>query len=262
MDVALRSRKRPVRVSLRPARNGITVESKEPLAEEALADLKRMFRLEDDLGEFYEFLAKYGRPWAGEWKMGRLLRSQTVFEDLIKLILTTNCAWSLTRVMAERLAELFGEKTDGGCFLFPTAQVMAEKSEKFYRGVVRAGYRSPSLVRVAKMFADGRVNPATWSDPRRATEEIRKEILSLPGAGPYVADHMLRFLGRFDRLGLDSWARKKLKELWEMKKVPADSTIARRYRMFGSFQGLALWCDLTHDWFTTDQFKDWIRTKK
>ncbi|MFH1018014.1 MAG: Fe-S cluster assembly protein HesB [Pseudomonadota bacterium] len=260
MDLVLRSGARPVRVTLRPAPGGLRVESEERLLSRALADLRWMFRLDDDLGSFYELLGREERPWALDLRMGRLLRSQSVFEDLIKLILTTNCAWSLTRVMADRLAEKLGEKTMEGFSLFPTARTMAGKGERFYREVIRAGYRSPNLVCVARLFASGRVVPSEWLDPRRPTEEIRKEILALPGAGPYVADNLLKFLGRFDHLGLDSWARTKLKELWGMKKVPKDTTIARRYRTFGLFQGLALLCDLTHDWFTTDQFKDWIRT--
>jgi hypothetical protein len=46
-----------------------------------------------------------------------------------------------------------------------------------------------------------------------------------------------------------------------MKKVPSDTTIERRYKLYGDLKGLVLWCDLTHDWFTTDRFKDWIRTE-
>jgi len=31
-----------------------------------------------------------------------------------------------------------------------------------------------------------------------------------------------------------------------------DEAIARRYRRFGEWRGLALWCDLTKDWLEGD----------
>src|SRR5918997_729197 len=37
--------------------------------------------------------------WVARDGAGRLLRSPTVYEDLVKSIMTTNCSWSLTRKM-------------------------------------------------------------------------------------------------------------------------------------------------------------------
>jgi N-glycosylase/DNA lyase len=56
------------------------------------ATLRRMLCLDDDLSGFYALAATDpALSWACSGA-GRLLRSPTVFEDLVKIICTTNCA--------------------------------------------------------------------------------------------------------------------------------------------------------------------------
>lgn len=244
-------------VRISAAKNGVNVEG--PTTNRSLAAVRWMFRLDDSIDPFYQLARESDRPWVEERKMGRLLRSETVFEDLIKLILTTNCSWAFTRIMVERLIETIGDRTSDGFPLFPMPEAFARKREVFYRNKIRAGYRSPHLRTIGKAVAEGKLNPERWRDPALSTEQVRKEILDVPGAGPYVADNLLRFLGRYDRLGLDSWARGKIKEMWKKKKQPTDKAIEKHYAKFGTFKGLLLWCDLTRDWFEKDDFASWIR---
>src|SRR5919198_596737 len=78
-------------------------------------------------------------------------RSPTVFEDVVKTICTTNCAWSATERMVGALVEHLGEPAPGapptGPYgrAFPTPEAMADADEAFYREVVRAGYRGAYL---------------------------------------------------------------------------------------------------------------------
>lgn len=260
--LGLRTSRGPVTVTISSSPNGLAVEYDSAAPKiEIEKSIRHIFRLDDDLSEFYRAVANDGRSWLEPMRMGRLLRSQSVFEDLVKLILTTNCSWSFTRIMTDRLAEMLGEPMGEGIRLFPSPEQVASKTEKFYRDKIRAGYRSPHLPLLAKRVLKGDLDPNSWLDPKRPTEDVRKEILSVPGAGPYVADNLLKFLGRYDRLGLDSWARGTLKRLWKMKKIPADKTIERNYKKFGEYKGLVLWCDLTRDWFESDRFSDWIRER-
>ncbi|MFL5847427.1 MAG: hypothetical protein ACJ76R_00615, partial [Solirubrobacteraceae bacterium] len=58
--------------------------------------LVHMLRLDDDLSGFYARAAEDpDLAWAAHGA-GRLLRSPTVFEDVVKTVCTTNCAWSGT----------------------------------------------------------------------------------------------------------------------------------------------------------------------
>ena len=84
---------------------------------------------------------------------GRLLRSPTVYEDLVKTICTTNCSWALTKKMTANLVEKLGEKTSDGKSAFPTAQRMANVSAEFYKTEIRAGYRSAYFAELAEKTA-------------------------------------------------------------------------------------------------------------
>jgi 3-methyladenine DNA glycosylase/8-oxoguanine DNA glycosylase len=245
--VTLHTRSGPVVVTVHPAEEGVIVEGE--IDGEVIRDLRWMFRLDDDLSEFYQVMCHEDRPWIGQKRMGRLLRSQTVFEDLVKLILTTNCSWEFTKIMNNRLVENLGNRK-----LFPSPAALVEKSERFYRETIRSGYRSPHVPKIAAAVLSRKMDLEVWRSPDIPTDVIRKEILSIPGAGPYVADNLLRLLGRADFLGLDSWARGKLKKMWNMKKIPSDKAIEKKYKRFGTHKGLVLWCDLTHDWFEKNPF--------
>ena len=101
---------------------------------------------------------------------------------------------------------------------------------------------------LARRVAEGAVDPESWAREEADPDAVRQEILSLPGAGPYVADSLLRLLGRPSGLGLDSWLRSKYARVYHGGRRVTDRTIARRYARWGGWGGLALWCDMTRDW--------------
>jgi N-glycosylase/DNA lyase len=211
------------------------------------AQVAAMLQLDEDLTPFYRMCD--GDPavaWARERGAGRMLRAPTVFEDVIKMLCTTNCSWSLTRVMVARLVENLGLPAPSGRRSFPTPEAMAEKNEKFYREVVRAGYRAPHLVKISREAASGRLDLERLR-ALRDTAEARASLLALPGIGPYAAENLLRLLGHYDFLGLDSWCRGRLKELYPRARN-VDAFARRRYGRFGRFMGLAMWLDVTRDW--------------
>ena len=238
----------------------ITLRSHDRLSRAGIDEARRaiahMLRLEDDLAGFYRMTDEVDTPdlrWAATARAGRLLRSPTVFEDLIRMICTTNCTWALTKVMVTALVTRLGETAPGGLRTFPSPASMARRPEAFYRDVVRAGYRGAALRGLARAVAGGRLDVEAWIDLERPTEVIRKEILSVHGAGPYVADNMLKLLGRYDGLGIDSWCRRKFSSMYHEGRPVSDRRIVKFYSRFGSYAGLALWCDITRDWFEGDQ---------
>jgi 3-methyladenine DNA glycosylase/8-oxoguanine DNA glycosylase len=211
------------------------------------AAVTAMLRLDEDLAPLYALTDGDARlAYARVAAVGRLLRAPTAYEDVVKMLLTTNCSWSLTRVMVGRLVEQLGEPAPSGARAFPTPEAMARKNERFYRDVVRAGYRAPHLHAIARDVARGALDFEAWRGPGDDAA-LRKQLLALPGIGPYAADNLLRLLGHYGYLGLDSWCRGKLKRLYpRIRDVDAFAT--RRYRPFGQFAGLAMWLDLTRDW--------------
>ena len=212
-----------------------------------LADaVRHMLRLDADLSVFYEVArADPELSWAAAGA-GRMLRSPTVFEDVVKTICTTNCAWSATVRMVGALVNELGIEAPGGTRAFPTAQAMADAAERFYKDVVRAGYRGPYLRSLATDVADGRLDLEALNDQELPDDEVAARLLALPGCGPYATAHMMMLLGRYSRLILDSWTRPKYARLHGRK--ASDKTIERRFRPYRDYAGLAFWLYLTRDW--------------
>jgi N-glycosylase/DNA lyase len=251
-----RGRPRRVRISGGGrARARILVLGRTPspaAAERILAAARHVLRLDQDLSGFYG-LAADDRDL--DWVVtgaGRMLRSPTVFEDVVKTICTTNCSWGLTTKMVNALVSELGETAEGGdgplSNAFPTPEAMAAQPERFFREVVRAGYRAPHFPRLAGMVLAGEVDlEALGSPDGLPDDEVERRLLDLPGVGPYAAAHIMMTLGRSSRLILDSWTRPKYARLVGRRRV-SDDAIRRRFRRYGAHAGLAFWLFLTRDW--------------
>src|SRR5262249_9953081 len=96
---------------------------------------------------------------------------------------------------------------------FPTPEAMAAKSARFYEKEIRAGYRAAALAELSRAVASGKLDPEAWLSSDLPTEELKKRILAIRGAGPYTAENLLKLLGRYEGLGLDSWSRAKFSRL-------------------------------------------------
>jgi len=246
---------KPTKVKVSQDKNNLVIDSKRKLTAKELETIQWMFGLNLVLDDFFDLAHKHDRVWIKKYHMGRLMRAETVFEDLIKLILTTNCTWSLTKKMVSDLCVQLGEKS-GDTYCFPKPEVIARKKEDYFKTKVKTGYRAPYLVKIAKMVASGQLDVESWKTDNRPYLELRKDILALPGAGPYVAENLLRYLGKYDGLGVDSWVRGQLQKMWKAKKQPDDKAILKKYKQFENYKGLILWCDVTRQWHEgTDTFE-------
>jgi 3-methyladenine DNA glycosylase/8-oxoguanine DNA glycosylase len=208
--------------------------------------IRHMLRLDDDLSAFYVIAGEDpDLSWAAAGS-GRMMRSPTVFEDVVKTICTTNCAWSATVRMTTALVDHLGEQAPDGRRSFPTPSAMANADEAFYRDVVRAGYRGAYLRSLAASVADGILDLEALNDPELSDDEVAERLIALPGCGPYATAHMMMLLGRYSRLILDSWTRPTYARLNGRKAT--DKTIERRFRRYREYAGLAFWLYLTRDW--------------
>jgi N-glycosylase/DNA lyase len=229
----------------------LRLESARPLRGSAAAaagrQIAHMLRLRDDLGAFHAMCRKEpSLQWAARRGAGRMLRSATVFEDLMKLLFTTNTTWAGTEAMTKNLVAAAGPAAPSGAHAFPSPQ-QCLRDASFYREIVRTGYRAEAAVALASGFAAGRLTDEQFLQPQTSAE-LWDRLLSLRGFGPYAAGQAMRLLGHYDKLALDSWCRARLAAMAGKKKPPADRTVERRYAGWAPFQGLALWLDLTAAW--------------
>ena len=154
--------------------------------------------------------------------------------------------------MVLNLTQELGTKLDGSLYSFPTPEALAGSSESFVRTKIRAGYRSPYLIEFAQRVATGRVDPESWRTSTDSTEILFGQVRSVKGVGAYAAGNILRLLGRYDYLALDSWVRGWFYGRYHKGRTVSDRTIHRHYATLGKWRGLFLWLEATRDWFYRD----------
>lgn len=243
----------PVTVKITGTKRELRVDASSRLTRTAertiTRDVRHMFRLDDDMAAFYGAMtAEPEFAWIASEGAGRMLRAPTVFEDLVKMICTTNCSWAMTDKMVNGLVESLGRESKDGRRTFPTPEAMALMPLRFYVNEVRAGYRAAYLKELAERVAAGELDVNQWLHSELATPDLLKQMKSVKGVGNYAAENLLKLVGRYDGLALDSWTRAKFARLRNNGRKASDKKIARFYAHFNSWRGLALWCDLTRDW--------------
>ena len=226
-------------------------------AEALAATVRHVLHMDEDLSEFYTLaLEDPDLAWVARGA-GRMIRSPTVFEEVVRIVCTTNCSWALTTKMITALVEHLGDPAPGAADdgwrgrTFPMPEAMAAAPLRFYRDVVRAGYRGPYLRTLARSVAGGSLDLeelARASPQELGDDEVEARLLALPGVGPYAAAHVMLLLGRYSRLILDSWTRPTYTRLSGRKRPASDAAILRRFRSYGRYAGLAFWCFVTRDW--------------
>jgi N-glycosylase/DNA lyase len=244
---------RPLTAEIRAAEDAVSIQLPrrvgQRVAEKIARDVRHVLRLDDVMGEFYAaVLRDEDFAWIAREGAGRLLRSPTVFEDLVKTICTTNCSWALTIKMVTGLVRNLGREAADGRRAFPTPAAMASAPPSFYTEEVRAGYRAPYLLELAQRVASGALDPEAWIGSELTADELRREMKRVKGVGDYAAENMLKLLGRYDCLALDSWVRANFARKHNRGRAASDARIARFYSRFKEWRGLALWCDMTRDW--------------
>ena len=248
----------------RPGHGLISVTGEPPSDEVAAAimtQVRHVLSLDLDLTSFYAVAADDPDLAWVLTGAGRMVRSPTVFEDVVKTICTTNTSWGGTTRMVNALVQHLGEKAPGAPSVspygraFPTPQAMAAAPPSFYKKVAGTGYRGPYLKALATSVAKGRVDLEILAVTTREDlpdDEVATRLQALPGVGPYAAAHIMLMLGRYDRLILDSWTRPTYARLLGRKRPVGDRMIERRFARYGPYAGLAFWLFLTRDWLPGD----------
>lgn len=205
-------------------------------------DVARMLQIDRDLAGFHAACLEAGSPFdrAPEQGFGRLLRSPTVFEDVVKVLATTNTAWSGTKAMVANLVRLTKAPA------FPTASEVADLGAGRLRTEGRWGYRAEYLAALAQLITDGELDLEAWDLWEGTTEDLAAEIHRVPGLGPYSTASLLGLLGRFDRIAVDSVFRSFVRRRYfpKARKSPTDRRMEKVYARWREWRGLAYWYDV------------------
>lgn len=215
--------------------------------DEIRAAVGRMFRLDEDLTEFYALCQQRSGAWTRITSgLGRLLRSPSIFEDVVKTICTTNVQWGGTVRMVQDLVNAYGAcyPGDGGKRAFPTPQVIAALAPDTFAGTVRLGYRTDYVHTLAARVACGELDLEAWHDAAIPTADLKKELLDIKGVGNYAAATLLMLLGRYDELAVDTAFRRFVSRKYFDGQPPSDEEARAVYEDWGRWKYLAYWFDI------------------
>ncbi|UCH57040.1 MAG: hypothetical protein JSV18_06805 [Candidatus Bathyarchaeota archaeon] len=244
------------RATVKEKRKGeleILVESHEGLEKSGLEEIEQAvaacLRLDEDQSSLLDLLRGYPEfGWVEEIGAGRSVRSPTVFEDVVKTICTTNASCGLTKGIVSRLYSKLGEVFAGDAYTFPTPERMASAKAEFIKKEIKAGYRSPYIAELARKVVDGELDVEAWNNSSLVSSSLKREILKVKGVGEYAADNILKLLGRYDFLALDSWMRRRFSETHGGGGEVSDEEIREFYAPFGRWKGLVFSLDMAKDY--------------
>ena len=212
----------------------------------ARAQITRMLRLDEtDTADFHKVDPRWKRSGRA-----RLMRSPTLFEDVIKTVTSCNVAWTSTIKMNERFCQVLGTKSDSGPRSFPSAKKFARTRAGTLRARCSVGYRDQRIVDLAKLFtkspARGGIDQAWLEDPATPDDDAFKFLLTLPGIGPYAAGNIMQLLGRYSRLALDTESVRHGKAV--LGHTGTDRAILKKlaahYEPFGAHKFRSYWFEL------------------
>jgi 3-methyladenine DNA glycosylase/8-oxoguanine DNA glycosylase len=237
-----------VEIQASETKDGVLFEINASLNEteqaELTAKLDWMLGLDQDFTEFYSLAKKEPRlEKAVNTYRGRILRSATLFEDIVKTILTTNTLWAATRRMTNNLVSQYGAALDveSERRAFPTPKRIANVNVADLRSQTRLGYRAPYIGELSQQAALGNLDLESLKKSQISTLELRKKLLSIKGIGPYASANLLMLLGHYDFIPVDSWALKMVSQEWHAGQPISAREVETAFEPWGKWKGLAYW---------------------
>jgi 3-methyladenine DNA glycosylase/8-oxoguanine DNA glycosylase len=243
-------------LSARPEGDRVSVEivacGDEPVSAPEIQEVREaaawMLRLDEDLSGFHRLCEAKGGRWARLGAgTGRLLRSPTLFEDVVRTILTTNIQWSGTVRMVQALVDAFGQPFSGDRSLraFPTPASIAAVSGEAFAEVVSLGYRGPYIHALASRVASDELILEALRDAELPSGNLKKQLLAIKGVGPYAAATLSMILGHYEELAVDTEFRQFVSRAYFGGSPVSDSDAAAVYDEWGPWKYLAYWFDVT-----------------
>lgn len=212
--------------------------------------LTRMLRLDEGHTQLQEF-HRLDPRFAASGR-GRLFRSPTLYEDVIKTVTSCNVTWPSTIHMNERLCQCLGApaKAIKGLHAFPLAAKVGRARPATLRARCRVGYRDARIVELSRLFSRspkrGGLNTALLEDPSVSDDAVFETLVELPGIGPYAAANIMQLLGRYARLPLDSESVRHGKSLLGMRGNDRQvmQMVKKHYAPFGAHAFRSYWFEL------------------
>jgi 3-methyladenine DNA glycosylase/8-oxoguanine DNA glycosylase len=211
--------------------------------EEIIQKVRHVLNLDLDLSEFYAQCANNAvLQEAPKRGIGRIMRSESLFEDVFKSICGTNVQWNQAVKMIANIAAL-GKVVNGTTYyVFPTPLQIAVAGETFLKDVGRVGYRSRYLIALAERFLANEEKSSAEIE-QMSYRECRDYFNNFMGIGKVTARYLTSLYGHFEELAIDCLVIKYMSQRHFGGRTPSEQEIHEVYAPFGQWQYLAYWME-------------------
>lgn len=208
----------------------------------------RMFQTTADLTAWFKLNKE-----AEERHFGRLFRSPTLFEDMVKSVTACNIKFGGTIRMNKLLCENFGRNQ-----AFPTPEDLKGVQAEDLKERAKVGYRGDRILRLAEGFRDGSIDPAWLGAPERTRGEVLDFVKKLHGFGDFAASNVAMHLKFYDIVPMDSETVRHFKDVHgittkNVKEVAP--RVRQQYEPYAPYQFLQYWWEMIR-WHEVKRGKD------
>lgn len=163
-------------------------------------------KIKTELCEMNEVLKE-----AAQFAPGIRILKQEPWEALCSFIISQNNNIPRIKGIVARLCENFGDDL-GGIYSFPSAEKIAKLNEDDL-AVIRSGFRAKYILSAAKAISENTVDVKGLYTI--SLEDARKELMTIKGVGPKVADCVLLYgFHRTECFPLDVWMKRAMAMLF------------------------------------------------
>lgn len=176
---------------------------------------------------------------------GIRILNQDLWEMIISFIISANNNIPRIKGIIERMSAKYGQEIKfrgTSYYTFPTIDELSQASVKDLKDL-GLGFRDRYVYETTKKIKEGKINLENLK--QESTNEVRKQLLTLTGVGPKVADCIMLFstLKRFDVFPVDVWVRRVMNDLYihneDETKVNKKQIQEIARDKFGALEGIA-----------------------
>ncbi|GKV67622.1 putative DNA-3-methyladenine glycosylase YfjP [Sporosarcina sp. NCCP-2716] len=214
------------------------------LDEKQLARVRWIFHFDEPLdGIAAHFADTDLAPIFAEHAGTPLVRSFSLYGELVKSIIHQQLNLSFANVLLMRFMELYGMQQDG-VWRFPAPEQAARLTVAELRELQFSTRKAEYVIGLSQAVAEGRLDLESMRT--KTDDEVTAELTALRGIGPWTAQGFLMFgLGRPNLFPTaDIGLQNALKALWDLDRKPTQAEIRERFPDWSpylSYAALYLW---------------------
>ena len=204
---------------------------------------RKYFDLDTDYSEIIERMGEIPlMKEASDYGKGIRILRQEPFETIMTFILSANNHIPRIKKAVEDLSRIYGKQIGQfrgrTLYAFPTIEEFGKITKEELREVIKVGYRDKAMAETCKRISMGDFN--IEKSKKLSTEELRNELLTLPGVGPKVADCILLFgYNRMEVFPVDVWIHRVMEDYFFNKKGSKKEIHKKSIEVFGEYAGYA-----------------------